>query len=61
MGSVLTARAKVEGLSTNQALLGQQVSQYREAAQQARVIEKNLSRLYKEIYTVSEKKSIIPK
>ena len=36
MAAALTARAKVQGLSTNRDLLAQQVSQYREAAKQAR-------------------------
>lgn len=40
MGSVLTARAKEQGLSTNQELFAQQVSQYRESAKHAREMER---------------------
>jgi len=40
MGTVLTARAKSRGLSTNQELLSRQVSQYRESAKQARETER---------------------
>jgi potassium-dependent mechanosensitive channel len=40
LGSVLTARAKVQGLSTNRELFAQQVSQYREAAKHAREMDR---------------------
>jgi small-conductance mechanosensitive channel len=40
MGSLQTARAKSQGLETNRKLLNRQVSQYREAAQQARETER---------------------
>ena len=40
MGTVLTARAKSRGLSTNQELLSRQVSQYRELAKQTREMER---------------------
>jgi potassium-dependent mechanosensitive channel len=39
-GSVLAARAKVQGLSTNRELFAQQVSQYREAAKHDRELER---------------------
>ena len=40
MGSVLTARAKTQSLSTNQEILAQQVSQFRESAKHAREKER---------------------
>lgn len=40
MGSVLTARAKVQGLSTSQEILARQVTQYGGSAEQARGMER---------------------
>lgn len=40
MSSVLTARAKVQGLSTNQELLAQQITQYRESVKNAQEMER---------------------
>lgn len=55
MGSVLTARAKAEGLSTNQALLGQQVSQYRDLAKQARVLERQAAEEFARVQAPEER------
>ena len=55
MVSVLTARAKVAGLSTNQALLGQQVSQYREAAKQAGVLKRQTDDEFAGVLTAEER------
>lgn len=43
MGKVLTARAKLLGLSTNKELLARQVTQYRESAQQAQEKERQIN------------------
>lgn len=43
MGSVLTARDKLRGLSTNQELFARQVTQYRESTKQAREKERQAS------------------
>jgi small-conductance mechanosensitive channel len=40
IGSLLTARAKAKGLSTNQELIAQQVSQFRESAEHTREMER---------------------
>ena len=53
--SVLTARSRVQGLGTNQELLAQQVSQYRDLAKQARVLERQTDDRLAEAQTAGER------
>lgn len=53
--SVLTARSRVQGLGTNQELLAQQVSQYRDLAKQARVLERQTDDTLAEAQTAGER------
>jgi len=55
MGSVQSARAKAQGLSANQELLAQQISQYRESAKQAQEMERQAADEYESTQSPEER------